>query len=108
MNARVIKQEATVCVGRAAIEVGNLVFVRDGRREYSSFSYDRHWLISATRFEVSPDLPLREGHFTRRAPSNEESPFRMLSRTPSRMPGGSGLSSARTPSAANMIRRSTR
>src|SRR6185437_13607296 len=27
------------------------------------------------RFEVSPDLPLREGHFTRRAASEDESPF---------------------------------
>src|SRR6185437_537253 len=27
------------------------------------------------RFEVSPDLPLREGHFTRRATSEDESPF---------------------------------
>ena len=75
MNARVIKQEAGVCIGRDAKEVGNLVFVRDGRREYSAFSYNRHWLTAAQRFEVSPDLPLREGHFTRRAPSNDGSPF---------------------------------
>jgi serine/threonine-protein kinase HipA len=75
VNARVIKQEAAVCIGRDAEEVGNLVFVRDGRREYSAFSYNRHWLTDAQRFEVSPDLPLREGHFTRRAPSNDDSPF---------------------------------
>jgi serine/threonine-protein kinase HipA len=64
-----------VCVGRAAIDVGDLTFVRDGRREYSAFTYDRSWLTRAERFEVSPDLPLREGHFTRRASSDEESPF---------------------------------
>lgn len=75
MNAQVIKQEAAVRLGHAAMEVGNLVFVRDGRREYSSFSYDRHWLTNAECFEVSPDLPLRAGHFTRRAPSSEDSPF---------------------------------
>jgi serine/threonine-protein kinase HipA len=75
VNARVIKQEAGVCIGRAAKEVGSLVFVRDGRREYSAFSYALPWLTDAERFEVSPDLPLREGHFTRRAPSNDDSPF---------------------------------
>jgi serine/threonine-protein kinase HipA len=75
VNARVIKQEAGVRIGRAAQDVGNLVFVRDGRREYSAFTYDRHWLTNVERFEVSPDLPLREGHFTRRAPSNDDSPF---------------------------------
>lgn len=75
MNARSIKQQVTVCVGRAAIEVGNLTFVRDGRREYSAFTYDPSWLAHGERFEISPDLPLRAGHFTRRAPSDEESPF---------------------------------
>ncbi len=64
-----------MCVGRSAIDVGDLTFVRDGRREYSAFTYDRSWLTHRERFEVSPDLPLREGHFTRRAPSDEESPF---------------------------------
>ena len=75
MSARSVKQRTTVCVGRSAIDVGDLSFVRDGRREYSAFTYDRSWLTHRERFEVSPDLPLREGHFTRRAPSDEESPF---------------------------------
>lgn len=64
-----------MCVGRAAIDFGDLTFVRDGRREYSAFTYDRSWLTHAARFEISPDLPLREGHFTRRASSDDESPF---------------------------------
>jgi serine/threonine-protein kinase HipA len=75
VSARSIKQRTTVCIGRAAIDVGDLTFVRDGRREYSAFTYDRSWLTHSERFEVSPDLPLREGHFTRRASSDEESPF---------------------------------
>lgn len=61
--------------GRAALEVGQLAFIRDGRREYSAFAYGRSWLARAECFEISPDLPLREGYFTRRAPSSEESPF---------------------------------
>lgn len=64
-----------VCVGRAAIEVGELTFVRDGRREYSAFAYDRSWLGHPGRFEISPDLPLRDGHATRRAATEEDSPF---------------------------------
>lgn len=75
MSGRLNKQQATVCVGRAAIEVGDLTFVRDGRREYSAFAYDRSWLGHPDRFEISPDLPLREGHVTRRAASEEDSPF---------------------------------
>lgn len=75
MNARSIKQQTTVCSGRAAIDVGDLTFVRDGRREYSAFTYDRSWLTHRERFEISPDLPLRARHFTRRASSDEESPF---------------------------------
>lgn len=61
--------------GRTAQEVGELALVRDGRREYSAFAYGRSWLTHAERYEISPDLPLREGYFTRRAPSDEDSPF---------------------------------
>jgi len=75
VSARLIKHQASVCVGRAAIEVGDLTFVRDGHREYSAFAYNRSWLGHADRFEISPDLPLREGHVTRRAASEEDSPF---------------------------------
>jgi serine/threonine-protein kinase HipA len=64
-----------VCLGTAALALGELGFVRDGRREFSDFVYDRRWLTHADRFEVSPDLPLREGHFTRRAPSAHDSAF---------------------------------
>ena len=62
-------------VGRAALEVGELALIRDGRREYSAFAYGKSWLAHAERFEISPDLPLREGYLTRRAPSGEDSPF---------------------------------
>ena len=75
MSSRLIRQQATVCVGRAAIEAGELTFVRDGRREYSAFAYDRSWLTHESGFEISPDLPLREGHVTRRAATEEDSPF---------------------------------
>ncbi len=75
MNARAARQNAQVCIGSAALLAGEMAFVRDGRREYSVFAYDRQWLAHPDRFEVSPDLPLREGHVTRRAPSADDSPF---------------------------------
>ncbi len=75
MNAQSDRQRAHVCIGGAGYDVGEITFVRDGRREYSAFSYARSWLDRDERFEVSPDLPLREGHFARRAASEEESPF---------------------------------
>jgi serine/threonine-protein kinase HipA len=75
VNARApTRQEASVCAGRAALEVGELALVRDGRREYSVFAYGRSWLGHAERFEISPDLPLGEGYFARRA-VGEDSPF---------------------------------
>jgi serine/threonine-protein kinase HipA len=33
------------------------------------------WLASPDRFEVSPDLPLVEGHLVRRAPNKHDSCF---------------------------------
>ena len=59
-------------------------------------------------FEVSPDLPLREGHFTRRAPSDEDRRSPPRSPTPNPTCGASASSSARMPSNASAILRSRR
>jgi serine/threonine-protein kinase HipA len=75
VTARVIRRHADICLGEAAAEVGDLTFVRDGRREYSSFAYRRVWLASPDRFALSPDLPLDETRTVRRAPNPDESPF---------------------------------
>lgn len=75
MIAQPIKHQVQVVLGAKASSVGQLTFVREGRREYSGFSYGKEWLSSPERFEVSPDLPLREDFFTRRAPSDVDSPF---------------------------------
>lgn len=75
MNARVTRQRAQVCVGQSAWAAGTLSFVRDGRREYSVFEYDPRWLERRERFELSPDLPLAAGHFTRRAATDVDSSF---------------------------------
>jgi serine/threonine-protein kinase HipA len=75
VSARPIRHQARIVIGMKALPVGELTFVRDGRREYSGFAYDSEWLHSRDSFEVSPDLPLREGFVTRRAPSDLDSPF---------------------------------
>lgn len=56
MSAQPIKRKAQVVIGTKALPVGQLTFVRDGRREYSGFSYAPQWLHSRERFEISPDL----------------------------------------------------
>jgi serine/threonine-protein kinase HipA len=75
VSAQPIRHQAQVVIGAKALPVGQLTFVRDGRREYSGFSYAPEWLRSRENFEISPDLPLREGFVTRRAPSDLDSPF---------------------------------
>lgn len=75
MSARVQTQQADVWLGRTPLEVGDLLFVRDGRREYSSFAYRPQWLVHPERFQISPDLPLATGRVTRRAPTAEDSAF---------------------------------
>ena len=75
MSARPIKHQVQIAIGTLTASVGQLTFVRDGRREYSGFSYGQEWLRSSKRFEISPDLPLREDFFTRRAPSDADSPL---------------------------------
>lgn len=75
MSARLVQQQAEVCLGEAAIEVGDLAFVRDGRREYSSFAYRANWLANPDRFALSPDLPLDAARVSRRASTAEDSPF---------------------------------
>lgn len=75
MITQALKQQARVAIGAKAAPVGQLAFVRDGRREYSSFSYGAQWLNARERFTISPDLPLQTGFVTRRAPGPADSPF---------------------------------
>ncbi len=71
----ITRQAAAIAIGTAAHAVGQLTFVQDGKREYSSFAYDDAWLDHPKRFEVSPDLPLVPGGVTRRAPTPDDSTF---------------------------------
>ena len=63
-----------VALGSAAMPLGELAYTRDGRREHSTFAYDATWLHdTATRFAISPDLPLVAGNQFRKAPSRDDS-----------------------------------
>ena len=75
MSAKLQQRRAGVYLGRQAIELGDLLFVRDGRREYSSFGYRDSWLTDSERFAISPDLPLATGRMNRRAPTTDDSAF---------------------------------
>lgn len=75
MSAVVTKREVSVALGEKAVPLGKLTFVRDGRREYSGFTYAQSWLTSTGRFAISPDLQLANTFQTRRAPSEADSPF---------------------------------
>lgn len=70
-----LQQTVQVAVGEAALSLGSLTYGKDGKREYSTFRYAESWLSDASRFEISPDLPLIPGYQFRKAPTKEDSVF---------------------------------
>jgi len=69
------KVELDVRLGRAGVPVGKLVYVKNGRREFSQFAYQEEWLANPVAFDISPDLSRVLGYQLRKAPSSEESCF---------------------------------
>lgn len=69
------KNQLDVCIGREGLHVGELVYVKDGNREYSVFAYGQDWLSNPSRFAVSPDLALVPGHQVRKPPGKDDSRF---------------------------------
>jgi serine/threonine-protein kinase HipA len=70
-----IRRQVQVCIGKAGLPAGSLVYVRQGRRENSAFVYDEGWLASPSRFNVSTDLQLMTGYQPRKAASPHDSVF---------------------------------
>lgn len=68
-----IRQQIQVCVGKAGISVGNLVYVKQGHRENTTFSYHDSWLAHPDKFNISADLYLSIGYQSRKAPSSHDS-----------------------------------
>ncbi len=69
------RQQVQLCLGKADVPVGSLVYVRQGQRENSAFAYDESWLASPARFNVSADLQLLPGHQSHKAASPLDSVF---------------------------------
>ena len=70
-----IRRQVQLCIGKAGVPVGSLVYVCQGRRENSAFAYDEDWLASTARFNVSADLQLMAGHQSHKAASLHDSVF---------------------------------
>jgi len=70
-----LRQQVQLCLGKAGLAVGALVYVRQGRREYSAVAYAESWLASPAGFNVSADLQLLAGYQTHKAPSAHDSVF---------------------------------
>ena len=49
MTTRVLKRQVGVCLGKIERPIGQLTYIKDGAREYSSFAYDNPWLASHDR-----------------------------------------------------------
>jgi serine/threonine-protein kinase HipA len=70
-----IRRQIQLCIGKAGLPVGSLVYVRQGRRENSAFAYAEDWLASTPRFNVSADLQLVTGYQSHKAASPHDSVF---------------------------------
>ena len=70
-----IKQQVDVCLGRAGTHIGNLTYVKQGKRENTAFAYAPAWLANPDAFSVSPDLVLISGHQIRKAPLPSDACF---------------------------------
>lgn len=69
------RKQVELCIGKAGLPVGSLVYVRQGQRENSAFAYDESWLANPARFNVSADLQLMPRHQTHKAASPVDSVF---------------------------------
>jgi serine/threonine-protein kinase HipA len=71
------KETVEVHLGESELLVGRLSFHQQGRRQWSTFSYDDSWLNNPKSFFISPDLPLSRDWYTKKAESLDESTFHL-------------------------------
>lgn len=74
-KANPVRTSLEVFLGKAEKPVGRLVFVKDGQREFSQFTYSEEWLSDAQCFDVSPDLIRQPGYQLRKPPTKNDSCF---------------------------------
>ena len=70
-----LRVQLDVCIGQSGLDVGQLIYVKAGVREYTSFLYVDDWLTRPDRFTVSPELQLIREHQLRKAPSKDDTCF---------------------------------
>ena len=70
-----IRRQVELCIGKAGALVGQLVYVRQGRRENSAVAYDESWLANPNRFNISSDLYLGLGYQPHKAATPHDSVF---------------------------------
>ena len=70
-----VRQQVELCIGKAGTLVGQLVYVRQGRRENSAVAYDESWLSNPDRFSISADLRLGLGYQFHKAATVHDSVF---------------------------------
>lgn len=69
------RKQVQVCIGKAGLLLGSLVYMKQGRRENCAFAYDEIWLNSPARFNVSADLQMMPGYQPHKAASVHDSVF---------------------------------
>jgi serine/threonine-protein kinase HipA len=74
-GAALSRQQVQVCIGKAGLPLGSLVYLKQGQRENCAFAYDETWLASPARFNVSADLQLVQGYQRHKAVSVHDSVF---------------------------------
>ena len=74
-SAAPIREQVQICIGKAGLPIGSLVYVRQGRRENCAFAYGEAWLANPDGFSVSADLPLVSGYQPHKAASPHDSVF---------------------------------
>ncbi|MBS0599040.1 MAG: HipA domain-containing protein [Proteobacteria bacterium] len=67
------RRQVQVCIGKAGLPLGALVYLKQGRRENCAFAYDEAWLANPARFNVSADLQLVPGYQPHKAASVHDS-----------------------------------
>lgn len=70
-----LRRKVQLCIGKADLNIGTLVYVKQGRRENSAIAYDESWLADPVGFNVSADLQLVGGYQTHKAASQIDSVF---------------------------------
>ncbi len=78
-----IRRQVQLCIGKAGIPVGSLIYVRQGRREHCAFAYDVDWLDNPACFNISADLQLLPGHQPHKAASPHKDGWLAIGKLPS-------------------------